>query len=239
MCKEKKKLRLWLLVAVIINLLPFNTYAQDKITITDDAKRNVTISIKPQRIVVLNVSNLEMLYAVGGVAIARPESTGMPKALFDKVKHLPSIGETPNPNVEKIVSLNPDLVIGVNVTFHHQIIPPLQKSGIPVILLSINSYDDILAKLRLLGKITGNKKKAEDVIKEIDKKVNAVNNRVKNSSKKSPKVVILWGSTQSFNMALPNSFVGNLTEMLGADNIAKGAKPLNTTPQYASCLLYT
>ncbi len=34
-------------------------------------------------------------------------------------------------------------------------------------------------------------------------------------------------------MALPSSFVGNIVEMLGGDNIAKDAKPLNTMPQYA------
>ena len=121
--------------------------AADKITVTDDAKRKVEMPAKPQRIVVLNSSNLELLYAVGGQAIGRPESTGMPEYLATKVKHLPSVGETPNPNIEKIVSLAPDLVIGVNVMFHHAIIPPLEKAKIPVLLLSINSYKDILDNL--------------------------------------------------------------------------------------------
>lgn len=209
-------------------------HALEKITIVDDAKRSVTIPARPQRIVVLNGSNLEMLYAVGGKAVGRPESTGMPKELLMKVKTLPSVGETPNPNVEKIVSLKPDLVIGVNVSFHHQIIPPLQTAGIPILLLSINNYDDILNKLRLFGEITGNQKRAETVIKGIEKRVEAIRNKVKNVSQKPPKVVILWGSTQSFNMALPNSFVGNIVDMLGADNIAKELKPLNTLPQYAA-----
>lgn len=38
-------------------------------------------------------------------------------------------------------------------------------------------------------------------------------------------------------MALPNSFVGNIVEMLGGDNIAKDIKPLNTMPQYAALSL--
>jgi iron complex transport system substrate-binding protein len=209
--------------------------AIEKFTIVDDAKRSVNIPVSPQRIVVLNSSNMEMLYAVGGKAVGRPESTGMPVYLLNKVKHLPSVGETPNPSVEKIVSLNPDLVIGVNVSFHHQIIPPLQRAGIPLLLLSINNYQDILSKLRIYGEITGNQKKAEAVIKAIEKRVNEIKNTINRiSQKKSPKIVILWGSTQSFNMALPNSFVGNIIEMLGGDNIAAGIKPLNTMPQYAA-----
>jgi iron complex transport system substrate-binding protein len=34
-------------------------------------------------------------------------------------------------------------------------------------------------------------------------------------------------------MALPSSFVGNIVEMLGADNIAKNVKPLKTMPRFA------
>lgn len=214
-----------------------HAHAAEKITIVDDAKRSVKIPVRPQRIVVLNGSNLEMLYAVGGRAVGRPESTGMPVALLNKIKNLPSVGETPNPSVEKIVSLRPDLVIGVNVSFHHQIIPPLEKAGIPILLLSINSYDDILNKLKIYGTITGNKEKAESVVKGIEKRVAEIKNKIKikkTSQKDSPKVVILWGSTQSFNMALPDSFVGNIVEMLGGDNIAKDVKPLNTMPQYAA-----
>ncbi|MEO0230247.1 MAG: ABC transporter substrate-binding protein [candidate division WOR-3 bacterium] len=221
-----------IVIAAII-FIAVAAQAVEKIIVVDDAKRSVLIPAKPKRIVVLNASNLEMLYAVGGKAIARPESTGMPKELLNKVKSLPSVGETHNPNIEKIVSLKPDLVIGANVSFHHQIIPPLQKAGIPVILLSINNYEDVLSKLRFFGKITGNQEKAETIIKGIEKRVKAVKDKVRNVSQKQPKVVIIWGSTQSFNMALPNSFVGNIVEMLGADNIAKDVKPLNTLPQYA------
>lgn len=230
-----------ILIIIIIGTMIFavaSAYANEKITIVDDAKRKVEAPVRPKRIVVLNSSNMEMLYAVGGKAIGRPESTGMPKTLLNKVKNLPSVGETPNPNVEKIVSLKPDLVIGVNVSFHHQIIPPLEKAGIPVLLFSINNYEDILNKLRLFGTITGNKEKAEAVIKGIERRVAEVKNKIKNAThKESPKLVILWGSTHSFNMALPNSFVGNIVEMLGGENIAKDIKPLNTMPQYAALSL--
>jgi iron complex transport system substrate-binding protein len=231
--KDKGIVKIILMAAMIF--IAASAQADEKITIVDDAKRSVEIPAKPKRIVVLNASNLEMLYAVGGKAIGRPESTGIPKPLFNKVKDLSSVGETPNPSVEKIVSLKPDLVIGVNVSFHHQIIPPLEKAGIPILLLSINNYDDILNKLRIYGTITGNKEKAVSVIKGIERRVAEIKNKIKRTShKEPPKVVILWGSTQSFNMALPASFVGNVVEMLGGENIAKDVKPLNTMPQYAA-----
>lgn len=222
--------------AVIINVLVFAavSFADTTMTIVDDAKRSVEIPVKPQRIVVLNSSNMEMLYAVGGRAVGRPESRGMPVDLLNKVKHLPSVGETPNPSVEKIVSLNPDLVIGVNVFFHHQIIPPLQRAGIPILLLSINSYQDILSKLRIYGEITGNKEKAAAVVKGVEKRIAEIKNKIKKvSQKNSPRVAVIWGSPESFNMALPSSFVGNVVDMLGGINIASGASPLLGMTQFS------
>lgn len=222
--------------AVIINVLVFAavSFADTTMTIVDDAKRSVEIPVKPQRIVVLNSSNMEMLYAVGGKAIGRPESRGMPIDLLNKVKHLPSVGETPNPSVEKIVSLNPDLVIGVNVFFHHQIIPPLQRAGIPILLLSINSYQDILSKLRIYGEITGNEEKAAAVVKGVEKRIAEIKNKIKKvSQKNSPRVAVIWGSPESFNMALPSSFVGNVVDMLGGINIASGASPLLGMTQFS------
>jgi hypothetical protein len=152
--REKRLLKAMLIAMVVF--IATLAQAGEKTIVVDDAKRTVNVPAKPKRIVVLNGSNMEMLYAVGGKAVGRPESTGMPAALLNKVKNLPSVGETPNPSVEKIVSLKPDLAIGVNVSFHHQIIPPLEKAGIPILLLSINNYDDILNKLRIYGEITGN-----------------------------------------------------------------------------------
>ncbi len=207
------------------------SYASEKTVIVDDAKRSVEIPNKPKRIVVLNSSNLELLYAVGGKAVGRPESTGMPKELYQKVKNLPSVGETPNPNIEKIVSLNPDLVIGVNVSFHHTTIPPLEKAKIPIVLLTINNYKDILDKLELYGRITDNPKKALSVMTEIKKKTLELQKQLEHYNKK--KVAIIWGSTESFNMALPTSFVGNLIEMVGGINIADGLRPAASMPQYA------
>lgn len=220
-----------LTLLILVSFIICICHAGDRIILTDDAERKVDVPRSPKRIVVLNSSNLELLYAVGGRAVGRPESTGISEELFKKVKSLPSIGETPNPNVEKIVSLKPDLVIGVNVGFHHNIVPALEQAKIPVLLLSLNSYEDIAKKIELYGMLTGNEKRAKEVISKIHKRVEEIQKRSRGFERK--KVVIIWGSTQSFNMALPTSFVGNLLDIAGGFNIAANAKPLSSMPQYA------
>ncbi len=52
-----------------------------------------------------------------------------------------SQGQTP-PNLEKIVALKPDLVVG-NAEFHAQILPKLQEMGIPTLSLNIKKWNDL------------------------------------------------------------------------------------------------
>lgn len=217
--------------ALLILVFAGAVAADEKRSFVDDAERRVEIPVRPKRIVVLNSSNLEILYAVGGKAVGRPESTGMPKTLYEKVEALPSVGETPSPNVERIASLSPDLVIGINVGFHHAIIPALERAGIPIILLSINSYSDIIEKIGFYGSLTGNTAKASRIISAIEKRVEGIRKAASGHTQR--KVAIIWGSPQSFTMALPSSFVGNLVEMLGGINIAAGVQPTAAMPQYA------
>lgn len=225
------------IVAAIVVLLawtwipPADTPASEKRSVVDDAGRKVEIPAVPGRIVVLNSSNLEILYAVGGKAVGRPESTGMPRELYGRVRHLPSIGETPSPNVEKIASLSPDLVIGVNMPFHHALLPALSRAGIPVLLLSINSYEDIIEKIRFFGTLTGNTGSAARIIADIEQKTDGIKRAA--SLQKKQKIAIIWGSPQSFTMALPASFPGNLIGMLGGINIAEGVKPAASMSHYA------
>ena len=218
------------LVAVFL-LFSGTAYSAEKRIVIDDAERSVEIPLKPKRIVVLNPSNMELLYAVGGRAVGRPDSRGMPRELYEKVKGLPSVGQTPNPNVEKIVSLYPDLLIGINVAFHHAIIPAIDRARIPFILLSINSYEDILDKLRFYGTLIDNEEKAFEIITGIERRVADIKERV--SMHEPKRVAIIWGSPESFNMALPASFAGNLIDILGGVNIASGVKPLLGMSQFA------
>mgnify|MGYP000273108670 CR=1 FL=1 len=51
-------------------------------------------------------------------------------------KNIEQIGVIHNPSVETILKLQPDLVIGVNVPFHQQLIPTLEKADIPVLIKS-------------------------------------------------------------------------------------------------------
>lgn len=187
--------------------------------VKDSTGKEVTIPLKPKRVVLLSASHLDLFVAAGGQdkIVGKPNS----QALSDEVRSLTSnvkeIGQSPSPNAEIIMSLNPDLVIGVNMQPHSALVPMLEKAGVSVYLYNINNYEDVLEHIKLYGELAGTQevasKKIEDIKLEYD---NAIK---KSSGKKAPKSLVLWGTPDSFSMATNKSFIGDLIERLGGNNI--------------------
>ncbi len=199
--------------------------------VVDSAGRSVAIPVRPQRVVALNASNVDLFYAAGGSLVGRPSTMTLPPAVREKVAGLPAVGETPSPSVEKIIALKPDLVLGADVPFHHVLLPALEKAGIPVILQSLPNYRQIGETIRLFGEITGNKQEAEEAAARIESQVRRVKERC--AGRPQPLALAIWGSPESFNMALPGSFIGDLFQLLGAANAAEGRMPVAGDSGYA------
>jgi iron complex transport system substrate-binding protein len=187
-------------------------------SVTDSAGRQVEIPRQPQRVIVLNASNLELFYAVGGKVVGRPTTEALPQAVKDAVQQVPTVGITPNPNIEQIIGLKPDLILGVNMPFHHNLIPVLDKAGIPILLQSLDNYQQIIDTLRFYGELTGKPDQADAQINQIQSRYEEIMNH--NKDRVAPKVVVVWGSPESFNMATARSFSGDLLKRLGVVNIA-------------------
>ncbi|QDR78984.1 ABC transporter substrate-binding protein [Sporomusa termitida] len=212
-----------LLVVSILFLLkgqaqPADNQAPARYQVTDSAGRQVEIPRRPQRVIVLNASNLELFYAVGGTVVGRPTTEALPEAVKAAVRQVPAIGITPNPNIEQIVALRPDLILGVNMPFHHNLIPVLNKAGIPILLQALENYQQIIDTLHFYGELTGQPEQAAAVIAGIEARYETVVKNTKNHP--APKVVIVWGSPESFHMATARSFTGDLVKRLGAVNVA-------------------
>lgn len=76
------------------------------------------IPVNPQRIVAMDEDSLEILVALGmkPIATARANRTGNKIALLSgKIDTIVELGRDGQPNLEKIVQLNPDLILGMFV----------------------------------------------------------------------------------------------------------------------------
>lgn len=195
--------------------------------INDDAGRVVTLAKKPARIVVLSTSLLDVLYGVGGEAIGRPSSKS--PMMFPAAERASEVGFIYNINTEQVVALQPDLVIAFQ-GIHEKLIPILESSKIPVVLLKMKTYDDIQAKVKLFGEIAGTETQAQGIIDKMKADISSVTAKLPAQSKK---VVILHATAKNVTVELENSIAGNVAKLLGIKNIAAASKPIDSDPEIA------
>ena len=205
----------------------FKPPADVGITITDDMGRTVYIDGIPQRIVCHVPGITEILFALGleEKVVGVSDYCDYPEAAKLKEK----VGGFWNPSVEKIVELQPDLVFTMGSV--EQLMTQLNSLGINYIVLQPQDIDGVLKDIELTGKVTGTKKRAEKLIKDMQERISYVIARVEDAPR--PRVFYIIEATSLSNpwTAGPGSFVDSLITIAGGENI--GAKALAPWAQFS------
>jgi len=169
----------------------------------------------PRRIVSLVPSLTEMLYAVG----AGPQVVGV--GSYDEfppeVKKLPRVGGLIDPDVERVLSLRPDLVLtyGSQTTLETQ----LARAGIKVFSYRHAGIAGILQGLRDLGAATGHAAEGDRKAREVQAQLDAIRARVRSFPR--PRTLLVFGrQPQSLQQTYASGGVGFMHEVL---DIAGGA----------------
>jgi iron complex transport system substrate-binding protein len=108
-----------------------------------------TVPKDPQKIAVLSNSVLSMLYAVDGKAVSRASTTDK---LAPELEALPALGQTANINMEQLLGLKPDVVLGLE-NQHKKYESQLQANNIPAVLFDYDGIKDNVPMLTFLGRI--------------------------------------------------------------------------------------
>ncbi|AFS77444.1 putative ABC transporter periplasmic binding protein [Gottschalkia acidurici 9a] len=158
------------------------------------------------------------------------ELVGVPstkKGLPERYNGLTEIGMSMKPDIEKIVSLGTNVLV-TDSTLKESLDVQLKGKDIDIIYMNNNSYEDLIKTIESLGKAFEKEDKAEKVIKDMKQKEEQIMKKIE--GKKSPKVMVIFGTTESFMLATKDSFVGSLVEKLGATNITEEIDQKGTTP---------
>lgn len=187
-------------------------------TITDDVGRTVTLKGIPQRIVSLAPSNTEVLYALGLGArvVGVTEFCNYPP----EAKEKPKIGGFSKIDLERVVGLNPDLVLATNI-HAKSVVPELEKRGITVVVAEPKNVNDVLAKITFIGKLTGASENAAKVTAQMQARIDAVTSKVA-TVKTKPRV--FYEIDKSLYTPGPGSFIDDMITKAGGINIAADAK---------------
>jgi iron complex transport system substrate-binding protein len=186
-------------------------------TITDGAGREVTIEAEPQSFVSLAPSNTEVLYALGlgDSVIGVTEFCNYPLEAQDK----PKVGGFSDVDTEKVVELNPDLILVANLHIG-EVVTALEELGLTVIVLSPPDVPAVLESIKLIGQITGKDEEAAALTTEMQERIDAVTQAV--DGEYEPRV--FWEISNDLWTAGPGSFIDDLIMRAGGENISADAE---------------
>ncbi|MFC2140404.1 ABC transporter substrate-binding protein [Candidatus Auribacterota bacterium] len=138
-----------------------------------------------------------------------------------KKQKIEKIGTVTNFDLEKVVSLKPDLVLAIGLSNSRQI-AKLKRLGVNTARFYYpKSFFNMCTNLLEIGKLVGKKKKAQGIIKKAQSQVEII--RKKTSHLKKPTIFVQIGKKPLFTVN-KESFINDFIEFAGGINIAKEEK---------------
>lgn len=128
----------------------------EQITFTDDLGRKVS-TVRPQRVIAMIGSFADVWYLAGGedtlVGTANDAWTSFELDLSEAVI---DIGGVKEPNLEMILSAEPDFIIGsVKTASNLELMETFEQAGITAAYFDVNGFDDYLRMLKVCTELTG------------------------------------------------------------------------------------
>lgn len=128
--------------------------AASGVSVRDALGRTVWLPRAPQRIVTIFSSNTELVASLGLLAriVGVEDFTRFPP----EVAQLPKIGGRLGFSVDAVVAQNPDLVIVTPARqAANQLVAPMERIGVPVLVLLSRSLQEVMDNARLVGRACG------------------------------------------------------------------------------------
>jgi iron complex transport system substrate-binding protein len=203
--------------------------AAGPITVTDDSGTQVTLGKPATRIVSMAPANTEIAYAVGAgdKMVAGTSYDDYPA----EAKSLPKIGDFANPNVEKIASFQPDLVLAAG-GIQDKLRSKLEALGMKVYVVDPKTYDGTVQTIENIGKLAGTEAGAQqvaDTMKSAEEKVQAA------VADQPTKTVFLEIYSKPLMTAGKDTYIDDMITIAGGENI--GAQAGSGFPNFSTEVL--
>ena len=171
----------------------------------------------PRRIISFIPAVTEMLFALG--AGDRVVAVGSFDKYPPQVEKLPRVGALLDPDLERIISLKPDLVTvyGSQTDLRTQ----LERAKVPLFLYSHAELTDVTKTILELGARVGRSERAGELVGEIEGNLAAVRQRVVGQQR--PRTLIVFGRESGALRGIYASggygFIHDMVTAAGGDNI--------------------
>jgi len=144
-----------------------------------------------------------------------------------EVARLPRVGGFLDPSPEAVLALRPDLVLWITDAGAIAPVEKIAALGIPVLALPVVSVADVLAAARVVGVALGDAPAGERLASRLEADVSRVRERARGLK---PVRVLFVVGREPLVVAGPGSYPDELLRLLGATNVAQGARPWPVYP---------
>ena len=188
------------------------------IEVTDQLGRVVKLDKVPERIISLAPSNTEIVYALGleDKLVGVTEYCDYPEAAKDK----PKVGGFRTVDIERVIEIEPDLILAVNI-HKKEVIPGLERLGLTVVCLDPTTLEEVLEAITLAGQCTGKEEEASQLVAEMRSRIKVVTDKTDNMPEaQRPRVFyIIWHD--SLMTVSSTTRIHELIVKAGGTNIAQ------------------
>lgn len=188
------------------------------VTIASTNGEELILESEPLRIVSLGPNITELIYSFGveEKLVGRTEYCDYPL----EVLALDTVGTLFTPDIEKILSLEPDLVIA-STLFQEESRKQLTELGVSVLVLQEESrFDGVYQMIRTLGTAFNREKKALEIVDDMQRRMDAVRETIKDRTPVSVYYVVSFGDGGDYT-AGRDTFIDEILTMAGGQNVAE------------------
>ncbi len=202
------------------------TFLDDYITENYPHGKPVTIKKPVERMIVLSTYATEALRSLGYIdrIVGVPTYTVTQHALFfPELVNLPTIGSGFKPDIEKVVELNPDMVLAYATSPEPDEFEDKLPESVTVVHLDFTRADLMIEDFAKLGYILDRRSEAEEIAdfyREFDSSINEQVGKLSEDEKPGVYIESIWNSESKYSAIGKNTGADNAVTMAGGENIA-------------------
>ncbi|WP_267276101.1 ABC transporter substrate-binding protein [Arthrobacter sp. CDRTa11] len=174
-----------------------------------------TIDAVPKRVVALDPSYIDAALLLGADLVGYVQYRQDPKSPFapylgdvkDATKDSVNVGTLAEPNLEKILELEPDLIVSAKVR-HEALYPQLSK--IAPTIFSVSTGPTWKENVVFLGEALGKKAKAEELVKAYEERAQKVGAEILKKKPDATYSLVRFTGGDTARLYSSNSFIGEI-----------------------------
>jgi ABC-type Fe3+-hydroxamate transport system substrate-binding protein len=182
--------------------------------VTDGAGRRVRVPRRPERIISLAPNLTEIIYAVG----AGPRLVG--NTTFcdypEEARHVPKVGDTLHPSIERIIALRPQLILVSTASQLESFTRQLDEQNIAVYITDPHDLEGVFQSIQAIGELVDERERAGSLVSALRSRATSIEERVGN---RKPLSVFYQLSAEPLYTAGRDSFITDLVRRAGGVSV--------------------